>query len=478
MATSEMTPEARSDLKGDQLSAFNLTYLVLAAVAPLAAVVSAVPLVILGVGVGAPGMYVATSLVLLFFAIGYTKMSRHVNKPGAFYAYITLGLGPWVGMAAAAIAATCYCLILVGIAGITSGFATSIFESVFDWSVPAPVWAAVVIVLIGFTGRRGVELNARILTVVFTIEILLVLTLDATILVRNGFGAFSLDVFNPSNVFSGAPGIAFAFAASSFMGFEATAIYYREAKDPLKTVPRATFAAVGLVSIFLILASWSLIAGNGGSSAQSVAEQDPARFVFATMHDQLGSGGETIMELLFLISFMACAMSTLNAAARYVYSLSRDKLLPSQLGRVHSKHASPYVASAVLVVFAAAILTAGFLSGLDPYLVIGVATVGLATVGIISLQAVVCIAAIAYFWRRPERNWWTTVIAPALGAAGMTTGVVLTLANWDLIGTTSVGYVNNLPWLLLVVVIAMLAYGARLRRKDRASFDRFASSAG
>jgi amino acid transporter len=267
MNHSSAEPVAALDLRPDQLTVLKLVYLVLAAAAPLAGVVACVPLVISGVGIGAPGMYFAMGVILACFAAGYATMSQSVTRPGAFYAYITLGMGTYAGMASAAIAAMAYVLCYIGTVAITSVFAFTIVADQTGVHVNWLICAVLLMALVTLVARRGVEVSARILMVVFTFEMAIVLVLDLVILVRAGVGAFSLSSFAPTNVVHGSSGLAFAFAAVSFVGFEATAIYSREAKDPDRTVPKATYAAVTLASVFYLLAAWALVAGNGGTAA-------------------------------------------------------------------------------------------------------------------------------------------------------------------------------------------------------------------
>ncbi|VXB08861.1 APC family permease [Aeromicrobium sp. 9AM] len=464
MTRSSPSTDFSHDLRPNQLSTSNLIYLVLAAAAPLAGVVAAVPLVVSGVGIGAPGMYLAMGVILACFAVGYATMGRHVLRPGAFYAYITLGIGTLPGMASAAIAAVSYVLCYIGTVAITSAFASNIIEDHTGRRISWILLGAILLAFVSLAARRGIQVSARILTVVFSFEILIVLLLDLVILIRQGFGAFSLSSFSPENILDGSPGFAFAFAAVSFVGFEATAIYSRETKDPDRTVPRATYGAVALVATFYVLAAWSLVAANGGEKSGDVAGADPGAFTFDTMDRFIGSGATTVMNLLFLTSYVACAIGTHNNGARYVYSLARDRMLPRMLGKAHPDHASPYVSSDFITGATALILMIGFATSLDPFLVIGVATVGLTGVGILLLQTLVCISAIFYFWSRPERHWAKTIVFPALGAIGMSFGLVLVISNWEFIGRTPSSILNALPWLMVVSAVAAIAYGLHLKR--------------
>jgi amino acid transporter len=208
-------------------------------------------------------------------------------------------------------------------------------------------------------------------------------------------------------------------------------------------------------------------------NTSDVAAKDPSTFTFATMNQFVGPWATTAMNWLFLTSYTACAIGTHNNAARYVYSLSRDRLLPLMLGKAHPRRRSPFVASDAVTAVTAVILLVGWATRLDPFLVIGVATVGLAGVGILLLQMLVSVSSVVYFWRRPERHWARTVVLPAVGAVGMAAGLLLVARNWDFIGRTSSSVLNALPWVMLGTAIAILVYGRILKRRYPEHFAAF-----
>ena len=86
-------------LKTNALGARSITFLVVAAAAPLTVMAGVAPLAILVGGIGAPAGYLAAGAVLMLFAVGFMAMTRHTGGAGAFYSYITLGLGRTTGMA-------------------------------------------------------------------------------------------------------------------------------------------------------------------------------------------------------------------------------------------------------------------------------------------------------------------------------------------------------------------------------------------
>jgi amino acid transporter len=64
-------------------------------------------------------------------------------------------------------------------------------------------------------------------------------------------------------VVSGSLGTAIMFAIASFIGFEATAVFRDEARDPERTIPRATYLALILIGVFYTLSSWAVVSAWG-----------------------------------------------------------------------------------------------------------------------------------------------------------------------------------------------------------------------
>jgi hypothetical protein len=110
------------------------------------------------------------------------------------------------------------------------------------------------------------------------------------------------------------------------------------------------------------------------------------------------------------------------------------------------------------------------LAGLNPYLNLATAMAGLGTLGIIVLQAAAAAAVVAFFRRRGELHWWKTVLAPAIGFAGLTVATVLLLMNYSTLTGTANSAINALPWLLGASVIGGLGYALWLRRRSPATY--------
>jgi amino acid transporter len=142
---------------------------------------------------------------------------------------------------------------------------------------------------------------------------------------RRGISAipFTIEAFT-----SGHLGNALVFTVALFTGFEAIAIYREETINPEKTIPRAITLTVLCVGAFYILTSWAAITGLGNTNAVSAATNDLAGSFFTVATTYLGTVFVDLTSVLLLTSVFAAHLAIQNVATRYVYSLSKDGILP------------------------------------------------------------------------------------------------------------------------------------------------------
>lgn len=458
--SSENDPGSRP---GGHLSTSSIVFVVMAVVTPVGAIVSTAALAIaLGSGPGMPGIFVLAGAVLLCFSAGYAAMSRHITNAGAFYTYITRGLGRGPGVAGAFIAVLSYNAIFWGLSGAFGYFAAVVADTA-GLRVPWWILSLVAYLAIALLGRRKVDVNVRLLAVLLLLEIAVIVMLDVAILVGAGPSAFSLSVFAPRIVAGGAPGIALMFAFNMFQGFEATAIFGEETRDPEKTIPRATYLSVLIIAVFYTLTCWALISGSGTGRARAAASADVGDYVLNLTTRYAGSTAHDVLGVLVVSSMFAAMLALHNAASRYFLVLGRERLLPASLGVGHPRWGSPARASLVQVLLATVVLLVFAASGADPLLQLATMMAGLGTVGIVLLQGFTSIAVIRFFRRRADRRWWATVIAPAIGAVGLLGACALAVTHYRILTQSDSHVINSLPWLLVGVAAAGFGYARWLR---------------
>lgn len=74
--------------------------------------------ILLGNGAGVPFAYALITALMLIFAVGYVAMARHHTSTGAFYSYVSRGLGGHAGGAAAFVALIGYNTMQIGLYGL------------------------------------------------------------------------------------------------------------------------------------------------------------------------------------------------------------------------------------------------------------------------------------------------------------------------------------------------------------------------
>ncbi|KQR23335.1 APC family permease [Microbacterium sp. Leaf151] len=469
---------AKRTLQGS-LGVTAIVFMVVAAASPLTVVGGAAPLgILIGNGAGFPTLYAVSAVILLLFAVGLAAMTRHVPRPGAFFTYIGYGLGRPSGLAAAWTAMLTYTTIQVSVYGYI-GYLLSI--TVVSLGGPAVAWwlyALLTVGLVGILGYRHIDLSSKVLGVLLVAEVAIVLALVAAVVVNGGPEGLSAAPFEPANVFSGSPGVGLMFAIAAFIGFEATAIFRDEARDPDRTIPRATYGAVIGIGIFYTLASWGLVMAWGPGGIMEAAA-DPGTLMLRTVAIYLGTVGEIVVNVLLLTSMFACVLSFHNVLTRYQHAMAGAGVLPDRVGAVHARHLSPHVSSIVQTATAGVLTVVFAVLNLDPLLQVFTWFAGVATLAIAVLMAATSVAVIVYFARtRADRRVWNTIVAPALGFLGLLASAVIIVVYFPIM----VGDVDGdgapvfgaVTWSLLglVVVFPLLGYAqaAWIRRRRPAAY--------
>jgi amino acid transporter len=250
------------------------------------------------------------------------------------------------------------------------------------------------------------------------------------------------------------------FALASFVGFEATAIYGEESRNPTRTVPLATYAAVSIIMVFFAFTTWAIISSYGVDHVVAAAVKDPGNFWFAQSDAYLGRMGTGIMRALLLSSIFACVLAFHNTITRYLFALGREGLLWRFLCGIHPRFLSPYKASYAQTGCAAVGLLLAVWSGADPLTVVFSWTSAFATIGIVGLQFMVSAAVIVFFWRNGlDKRVWNTVVAPVLGMVGLGYALYLLIVNLPALSGSEDGLVRSFPWIMLVVMVIGVGLG-------------------
>ncbi|WP_240665957.1 APC family permease [Agromyces sp. LHK192] len=482
-------PPATAGLGHRRLGVPSITLMIIAASAPLTVVAGGVTTTFAVTGViGVPIGFIVLAAALAVFAVGYAAMSRYVTNAGAFYAYIAQGIGRPLGVGASLVALVAYNAMQVGIYGLF-GFQLSMFlEAKFGLVTPWWLWIFACIVVVGVLGVNRVDLSAKVLGILVALEFAAVLVFDVVSLsvAPAGVSTAGLEL---SNLFVPGVGAVLSFGIAAFMGFESAAIYGEEAKDPKRTVARATYAAVAIIGVFYAFSAWAFTVGIGPSQIAEASATFGPDLMFVFMSEHAPVIVSDLMQVLFLTSLFAALQSFHNAVARYLYALGREGVLHRGLGAVRASSRAPWAGSVAQSIIAL-VVTLGFVIAgevlglkqdfaptefLYPVLTMFTWLTNTGAMGLVLLMGIIAIAVIGFF-RRDRRGHgpWPTLIAPLISAVVLFTVFALIVANFNvLLGqaeTTPATFV--LPALLIVPGIAGVIWAYVIRRRDPEQYSR------
>jgi amino acid transporter len=409
-----------------------------------------------GNGTGFPATFIVATVVFLLFAAGFTAMTPFVSEAGAFFSYVRTSLGAPTGIGIAFVAIVTYIAIEAGVYGLLGIAGSSVVELFGGPAVPWWTVAVVAFAVTTYLGHRSIELSSKVLGILLTAEIAIVAILDLVIVVQGGDSGLSTGIVDPEAILSGSLGIGLLFAIISYVGFEATAVFRDEARDPARTIPRATYLSLLLIGVFYAITSWAFISGWGDDEAVRRATDEGSTFLGDTAQRYLPVVGADLITVLYFTSLFACILAFHNVVSRYVFALSQRDVLPATLSRPHHRHGSPHRASLWISGAVAVSILGAVVFALDPAAQFYTWFAGATTVGVIVLMVATSVAVLVFFSRdRRGHSQWRVRIAPALGLAGLLAALALILANLsDLVGGSSL-----LAWIIVGLLAIAFAGG-------------------
>ena len=463
-----------------------LVFMIIAAAAPLTVVAAVIPTSFaVNQLVGLPLVFIMLGICLALFAVGYSAMSVYIHNAGAFYAYVSRGLGRATGLSASWVALIAYNGLQIGGYGMLGYTISSFLGSRFGLDVPWWLCAVVCLVIVAVLGLNRVDLSVRLVAVLVVLESLVVIVFDVLGFVAAPEGV-SGAALNPANAVGAGLGGALALCVAAFMGFESAAIYSEEAKDPRRSVGRATFIAIAIIALFYAFAAWATTIGIGPGQVVAEAQTDGPDLMFVFFAAHGGAVLADIGQVLLVTSLLACVIAFHNIVARYIFSLGRENMLPRMFAKVSRRSHAPIAGSLAQSTLALVVLILFAIGGTDSefgplYPVLTMFNwlgAGIGALGLVVLLLLTSVAVIGYF-ARDARGFsvWRRLIAPALASLALAGVLALILVNYgDLVGLDPSSPLNwALPCIVLVPGVAGLLVGLWLKASRPTDYARIGS---
>jgi amino acid transporter len=234
---------------------------------------------------------------------------------------------------------------------------------------------------------RDVKISARLMLWIEAASLTVILMVVVLVLVRHGFHLDRTQL-QLSGVNGSGLRLGLVLALFSFVGFESATTLGAEARNPLKTIPRAVIQSSLLAGAIFTVCAYAEVLGFR-TVGQDLGTSP------APMHVLANVGGVPILGPLIdvgaLVSLFAGTLACITAAARVLLLMAHNGLAHASLGATHARNETPgraIIVTGIAAVLPVAVLAARKSSGLDVYGWMG----SLATYGFIVAYALVSFA--------------------------------------------------------------------------------------
>jgi amino acid transporter len=317
------------------LSAGMVNYMIGAGIFVLPAVVAA------RVGGAAVLVYVICAIAMGTIVLCFADAGSRVSLSGGTYAYAEVAFGPFIGFV---VAMTLWVSTILACAAVANIFVDTLSQIFPRFAEPIFRNGTLILIYGAFTAIniRGVKMGSAVVQTVTAAKL-------TPLLILIGVGLFAINAGNLA--WTGMPpagdiartAVILTFA---FIGIESALTPSGEVREPARTVPRALFAALGLVTLIYVaiqIVAQGVLGGELATNTEAPLAETARRL--------LGSGGQMLVILGAALSTLGYVAGDVLAAPRAIYALGRDRLLPPTIGAIHPRYRTPHVAILIHAVF-------------------------------------------------------------------------------------------------------------------------------
>jgi len=430
---SDAMPSAPSTLRRE-LSVWEAIGLSLALMAPsMAANIN--PQATAGtVGRAVPLAFLLATMGVLLIAYTFVRLCQRFHHAGSVYGFVGATLGARSGVVAGWSLMGTY--VFYGVVTSTAAgiFGAAALDSLHLWSDQPPwagfVVAAIALLLVLLLAIVRVRGGTRVLLTIEGLTVALILIVAVVVLVRLATGTAPDGHRIDFSVFAPAPGtdvsalfLGIVFGFLSFAGFEAAATLGEETRDPRRTIPRAILGVAIFGGVYFVVVTAVEVMGFGADDAGVAAFTKSSSLMGDLGTSYLAAWVGDVITIGAAVSAFGCALACAVGAARLLFALGRDGVLPRVFGVVAPGRGTP-VPATVVVVFAmyVVIAVAWFALGGDPpTLFVASGTIGTLILLVVYALATIGAAKLLFFSGHTEvRVAEVAIPVLAIGLIGYT----------------------------------------------------------
>jgi amino acid transporter len=481
IATSELQPvEEYKDkgLKGGALGLVSSIVMGVASTAPAYSLAATLFFVVAAVGLKSPSVALLAFVPMLLCSIGYSEMNKADPDCGTTFTWATRAFGPKTGWAGGWAIVAADILVMASLAQVAGVYVFLLFGANGIGDNYTSVWVLLVgigwIVAMTYICYRGIEVSAWFQRILLTIEIIMLLVLAVTALVKTetshpaGSISPSFSWLLPTHLSLSAFITGIILMLFIYWGWDTAVSVNEETKDKAKTPGRAAIIStvILLFTYVIVIFGIQAFAGTGTKGiglANSAHEFDVLSVAGSAIFGTSGFGTflSRLLILMVLTSASASTQTTILPTARTTLSMAAYKAIPAAFAKIHPRYLTPTVSTLVMgAVSIALYIPFNYIAGGNP---IGdaVTAIGLYIAFYYGLTAFSCV----WYYRKTltssTRNLFMQGILPFLGGLIMyAAGIYSLQSDWVASNSLTSWTIPGLQW--QVGGIFLIAAGAAL----------------
>ncbi len=468
-------------LKSGALGLFSATVVGVASTAPaysLAATLGFIALVA-GIGYHAPLIALAAFIPMLLCSIAYNEMNKVDPDCGTTFTWATRAFGPRTGWAGGWAIVAADILVMASLAQVAGQYLFFLIQGPNSAiGANAASWQVLLVGILWIVAMTaicyiGIEVSANFQKVLLSIEIVMLLVLSVTALVKVfGTNHPSVSVrprvnwFLPTNLTLSAFVGGLILMLFIYWGWDTAVAVNEETKDKSRTPGRAAIIStvillVTYVLVILAAQSFSGIGTKGIGLQNSAHEFDVLSVLGGSVFGTTGFGAflSRLLFLMILSSAAASTQTTILPTARTTLSMAAYKALPDSFAKISPRYLTPTVSTIVMGLASIALyIPMNYISGGNP-IADAVTALGLYIAFYYGLTGFAC----AWYYRKTllenQRNLWMRGILPLLGGLIMYIfGGIALQSDWVASNSYTTWLIPGLHWRIGgIFIIAFLA---------------------
>jgi amino acid transporter len=437
--------QADKGLKGGALGLISSVVIATASVAPAYSLAATLGFVVAVIGLQSPIVCIVAFVPMLFASIGYSELNKADPDCGTTFTWAARAFGPKTGWAGGWGIVAADILVMASLAQIAGQYVFLLFNAKGIGSDATSGWVLLVGVLwiVAMTAicYVGIEVSANFQKALLGIELVMLIVLSITALVRVGTGhhpvgsiAVSASWFDPFKA-SLSPFIdGLVLFLFIYWGWDTAVSVNEETADRNRTPGRSAIISTLLLLVIYLLVTTSVqsfagIGTTGIGLGNSANTGDVLSILGGAVFGTSGFGTflSRLLILMVLSSAAASTQTTILPTARTTLSMAVYKALPRSFAKMHPRYLTPSVSTIFMGGISIVLyLVANYVSHGNA-IADCVSSCGVYIAFYYGLTAFACV----WYYRRTltssARNLWMQGILPGLG------GLILYFAGgWSL----------------------------------------------